>query len=85
VRLPPDFTATLKALLQTPPPPAGDPSTRKVVKKKRKTKKRERFFLTSQNEPSVNLRQAPNVSHRPRKSILDIADAVSTLPVQSHP
>jgi hypothetical protein len=38
VKLPSDFKATLKALLNTPPPPPGDPSTRKVVKKKRKVK-----------------------------------------------
>jgi hypothetical protein len=40
VKLPPDFTATLKALLATPPPPPGDPSTRKIVKKKRKARTR---------------------------------------------
>jgi hypothetical protein len=34
VHLPQDFTATVKALLQTPSPPAGDPSTRKQKPKK---------------------------------------------------
>jgi len=34
VRLPKDFEATVKALLQTPPPPVGDPSTRKQKPKK---------------------------------------------------
>jgi hypothetical protein len=39
VRLPPDFEATVKALLKTPPPSAGDASTRKK-KTKKTTKKR---------------------------------------------
>ena len=34
LRLPLDFEATVKALLQTPPPPAGTPGSRKGVKPK---------------------------------------------------
>src|SRR5665213_2678090 len=39
VRLPPDFEATIKALLNTTPPRAGDPSTRKQTPKKKPAKK----------------------------------------------
>jgi hypothetical protein len=38
VKLPPDFSATMTAPLETPPPPAGHPSTRK--KKQAKTKRK---------------------------------------------
>jgi len=42
VRLPADFTATVKALLGTPPPPVGDPSTRKQKPQKKKAAPRKR-------------------------------------------
>ena len=42
IRLPADFSATMKALLGTAPPPAGDPSTRKQKPKKKKAAPRKR-------------------------------------------
>src|SRR5947209_5570632 len=40
IRLPSDFDATVKALLQTAPPPAGDPFTRKQKPKRRRPPRR---------------------------------------------